>query len=119
MWLKRHDKEYLSFIILQKKILSYQENKQETNFKDEENDIGLESTNVHDIITDLSNGAHRATLTTPDSQQNVVLTSFVNRVRFLSSFLFLVYFYSEKTYLFAKVHPINCVNFFATFRVFF
>ena len=49
----------------------------------EDYDIGLELTKVHDIINDTSlNGAHRATLTTSNSQENVELRTFENKVRF-------------------------------------
>lgn len=46
-----------------------------------DDDIGLELTKVHDIIAD-SNGTHRATLKTSNSQENVELRTFENKVRF-------------------------------------
>lgn len=49
----------------------------------DDDEIGLELTKVNDIIADTSsNGAHRATLKTTNSQENVELRTFENKVRF-------------------------------------
>ena len=75
---------YRVFSFWQKKLLSYQK----SNITDDENNIGL--TRIHDIIADSSNKINRPTLRTPDSQGNVVLQSFQNKVGFTLS-LFLVF----------------------------